>query len=54
MKTQSPSRRFDGSKVEPRAKRLMTPRSRFFAWYACSLIMLGPLGFVVGPLEPVT
>ncbi|MGA6180165.1 hypothetical protein ACPEH1_03500 [Stenotrophomonas sp. NPDC077421] len=50
MKTQSPSRRFDGTKVEPRAKRLMTPRSRFFAWYACSLIMLGPLGFVVGPL----
>lgn len=27
----------------------MTPRERFFWWYALSLLFLGPLGFLVGP-----
>ncbi|WP_115048913.1 hypothetical protein [Xanthomonas arboricola] len=31
-------------------RKLMTPRDRFFWWYALSLLFLGPFGFLVGPL----
>ncbi|WP_367382580.1 hypothetical protein [Stenotrophomonas cyclobalanopsidis] len=34
----------------PARRKLMTPRDRFFWWYALSLLLLGPFGFVVGPL----
>lgn len=35
---------------QPASRRLMTPRTRFFWWYSLTLLFLGPLGFVVGPL----
>ncbi len=28
----------------------MNPRDRFFWWYSGALLLLGPFGFVVGPL----
>ncbi|WP_236546062.1 hypothetical protein [Stenotrophomonas sp. 364] len=31
-------------------RKLLTPRDRFFWWYALSLLLLGPFGFIVGPL----
>ncbi|WP_242894211.1 hypothetical protein [Stenotrophomonas maltophilia] len=31
-------------------RKLLTPRDRFFWWYALSLLFLGPFGFVVGPV----
>jgi len=34
----------------PDRRKLMTPRERFFWWYALSLLFLGPFGFIVGPL----
>jgi len=34
----------------PASRRLMTPRDRFFWWYSGALLLLGPFGFVVGPL----
>ncbi|MDV5764913.1 hypothetical protein QM186_04830 [Stenotrophomonas maltophilia] len=34
----------------PDRRKLLTPRDRFFWWYALSLLFLGPLGFLVGPL----
>lgn len=30
--------------------RVMTPRSRFFVCYCLALTLLGPFGFIVGPL----
>lgn len=33
----------------PARRKLITPRDRFFWWYALSLL-LGPFGFIVGPL----
>lgn len=33
----------------PARRKLMTPRERFFWWYALSLLFLGSLGFLVGP-----
>ncbi|ATS78245.2 hypothetical protein FHT03_003525 [Xanthomonas arboricola] len=30
--------------------KVMTPHARFFWWFSLSLLFLGPLGFVVGPL----
>lgn len=30
--------------------KLMTPRDRFFWWYSGTLLLLGPFGFIVGPL----
>lgn len=35
---------------QPAARKLMTPRTRFFWWYSGTLLLLGPFGFVVGPL----
>lgn len=34
----------------PARRKLLTPRDRFFWWYALSLLFLGPFGFLVGPL----
>lgn len=34
----------------PAPPKLPTPRTRFFWWYSLSLLLLGPFGFVVGPL----
>ncbi|WP_058358368.1 hypothetical protein [Xanthomonas translucens] len=36
----------------PRAapRKVMTPHNRFFWWFSLSLLCLGPLGFIVGPL----
>ena len=34
----------------PARRKLITPRDRFFWWYALSLLFLGPFGFIVGPL----
>ncbi|MEQ8042406.1 hypothetical protein ABQW67_05535 [Xanthomonas hortorum] len=31
-------------------KKVTTPHNRFFWWYSLSLLFLGPLGFIVGPL----
>lgn len=31
-------------------KKLMTPHNRFFWWFSLSLLVLGPFGFIVGPL----
>ncbi|MCT8357006.1 hypothetical protein NLA05_11635 [Xanthomonas citri pv. anacardii] len=31
-------------------RKLMTPRDRFFWWYSGTLLLLGPFGFVVGPV----
>ncbi|MEB1182513.1 hypothetical protein VDP30_14110 [Xanthomonas campestris pv. campestris] len=31
-------------------KKVMTPHTRFFWWFSLSLLLLGPFGFVVGPL----
>ncbi|NMI30496.1 hypothetical protein E1J26_09045 [Xanthomonas hortorum pv. vitians] len=31
-------------------KKIMTPHNRFFWWFSLSLLFLGPLGFIVGPL----
>ncbi|WP_379655651.1 hypothetical protein [Pseudoxanthomonas sp. UC19_8] len=31
-------------------KKIMTPHNRFFWWFSLSLLLLGPFGFVVGPL----
>ncbi|TPD61214.1 hypothetical protein FJP69_19210 [Stenotrophomonas maltophilia] len=36
--------------TRPAARKLMTPRDRFFWWYSGTLLFLGPFGFVVGPL----
>lgn len=32
------------------SRKLMTPRDRFFWWYSGTLLLLGPFGFIVGPL----
>ncbi|MCC8490976.1 hypothetical protein, partial [Xanthomonas citri] len=29
---------------------VMTPHNRFFWWFSLSLLLLGPFGFIVGPL----
>ncbi|WP_179563654.1 hypothetical protein [Xanthomonas sp. JAI131] len=36
----------------PRAvpRKVMTPHNRFFWWFSWTLLLLGPLGFIVGPL----
>lgn len=34
----------------PAARKLLIPRDRFFWWYSGALLLLGPFGFVVGPL----
>ncbi|MBV6808837.1 hypothetical protein KWH19_03130 [Xanthomonas campestris pv. pennamericanum] len=34
----------------PARRKLMTPRDRFFWWYSGALLLLGPFGFLVGPL----
>ncbi|MGQ5258459.1 hypothetical protein [Xanthomonas arboricola] len=34
----------------PARRKLMTPRDRFFWWYSGALLLLGPFGFVAGPL----
>lgn len=31
-------------------KKVMTPHTRFFWWFSLSLLLLGPFGFIVGPL----
>jgi len=31
-------------------KKVTTPHNRFFWWFSLSLLCLGPLGFIVGPL----
>ncbi|KTF40819.1 hypothetical protein OZ12_04900 [Xanthomonas translucens pv. translucens] len=31
-------------------KKVTTPHNRFFWWFSLSLLFLGPLGFLVGPL----
>ncbi|KGU57830.1 hypothetical protein NY99_01945 [Xanthomonas phaseoli pv. phaseoli] len=31
-------------------KKVITPHNRFFWWFSVSLLFLGPLGFIVGPL----
>ncbi len=31
-------------------KKVLTPHNRFFWWFSLSLLFLGPLGFLVGPL----
>jgi len=31
-------------------KKVTTPHNRFFWWFSLSLLFLGPLGFIVGPL----
>ncbi|WP_185826568.1 hypothetical protein [Xanthomonas sp. SI] len=31
-------------------KKVMTPHTRFFRWFSLSLLLLGPFGFIVGPL----
>ncbi|MFA4436693.1 hypothetical protein P2B10_21170 [Xanthomonas perforans] len=31
-------------------KKVLTPHTRFFRWFSLSLLFLGPLGFIVGPL----
>ncbi|TSK01619.1 hypothetical protein FPL06_15870 [Xanthomonas citri pv. glycines] len=39
----------DGAlRVAPR--KVLTPHTRFFWWFSLSLLLLGPLGFIVGPL----
>ncbi|PPT46562.1 hypothetical protein [Xanthomonas arboricola] len=32
------------------SRKLMTPRDRFFWWYSLTLLLLGPFGFIAGPL----
>ena len=36
----------------PRAasRKVLTPHKRFFRWFSLSLLLLGPFGFIVGPL----
>ncbi|MCC5092515.1 MULTISPECIES: hypothetical protein [Xanthomonas] len=34
----------------PARRKLMTPRDRFFWWYSGALLLLGPFGFLVGPV----
>ncbi|ASK98851.1 hypothetical protein XcvCFBP7112P_16615 [Xanthomonas citri pv. vignicola] len=31
-------------------KKVTTPHNRFFWWFSLSLLLLGPFGFIVGPL----
>lgn len=31
-------------------KKVLTPHTRFFWWFSLSLLLLGPFGFIVGPL----
>ncbi|NEK69650.1 MAG: hypothetical protein G3W71_20765 [Xanthomonas perforans] len=31
-------------------KKVLTPHNRFFWWFSLSLLLLGPFGFIVGPL----
>ncbi|EGD08859.1 hypothetical protein [Xanthomonas vesicatoria] len=31
-------------------RNVMTPHNRFFWWFSLSLLLLGPFGFIVGPL----
>ncbi|MFW3175359.1 hypothetical protein EX530_11880 [Xanthomonas phaseoli] len=31
-------------------RKVLTPHNRFFWWFSLSLLFLGPLGFIVGPL----
>ncbi|MCS3746400.1 hypothetical protein FHY18_001961 [Xanthomonas arboricola] len=31
-------------------KKVLTPHTRFFRWFSLSLLFLGPLGFIMGPL----
>jgi hypothetical protein len=38
------------SQPQATLRKLMTPRDRFFWWYSGALLLLGPFGFVVGPL----
>ncbi|WP_115048016.1 hypothetical protein [Xanthomonas arboricola] len=30
--------------------KVLTPHTRFFRWFSLSLLLLGPFGFIVGPL----
>ncbi|TAA41500.1 hypothetical protein [Pseudoxanthomonas winnipegensis] len=42
---------FRGNKALRAApKEVMTPHNRFFWWLSLSLLLLGPFGFIVGPL----
>ncbi|AZU15265.1 hypothetical protein PK69_09445 [Xanthomonas phaseoli pv. phaseoli] len=41
--------RGDGALRAP-PKKVMTPHTRFFCWFSLSLLLLGPFGFIVGPL----
>ncbi|QHG86794.1 hypothetical protein ACCQ13_07035 [Xanthomonas sp. NCPPB 1638] len=34
----------------PARRKFMTPRDRFFWWYSGALLLLGPFGFVAGPV----
>lgn len=38
------------SALRAASKKVMTPHTRFFWWFSLSLLLLGPFGFVVGPL----
>lgn len=31
-------------------RKVLTPHNRFFWWFSLSLLLLGPFGFIVGPL----
>ncbi|WP_284162366.1 hypothetical protein [Xanthomonas citri] len=31
-------------------RKVITPHNRFFWWFSLSLLFLGPLGFIIGPL----
>ena len=33
-----------------RTKAIIAPSTRFVRWYSASLLLLGPFGFVIGPL----
>jgi len=39
----------DGS-LRAAPKKIMTPHNRFFWWFSMTLLFLGPLGFLVGPM----
>ncbi|OOW72001.1 hypothetical protein Xmar_16645 [Xanthomonas axonopodis pv. martyniicola] len=31
-------------------RKILTPHTRFFWWFSLSLLLLGPFGFILGPL----
>lgn len=41
--------RGDGA-LRAASKKVLTPHTRFFCWFSLSLLLLGPFGFIVGPL----